>query len=468
MVHIPDIDAIPDLAGKFIDAGRLQLLDTLGSGAYGRVYRALDTTSPGEKRVYYAVKCLYKPMAGSRQEEFQTREFQLHQRVCSHPNIVTFHEVFSEGRFVFVVLDLCPGGDLFAAITEKRIYRNNVELIKEAFVQLIDAVHYCHENGVFHRDIKPENVLCSQDGSHLQLADFGLSTQSRVSKDFGCGSSYYMSPECIGKELTLGRYSTRHSDIWSLGVILTNMISGRNPWRYATSKDECFAAYLHDKDFLRKVLPISDGANQLLKRIFHLNPLCRITLPELRKEVMRLDTFFMSEAELSSASPCVRAAAVDVNTNPGVSEPPLEDTVQDASGSNDSETSVSSDEVYTFDSPSDDPLPAFQHGPARVLPDDAGHFIIGSTSSISSESNSGTESSGPITPASQAVDPATDVPDLPEDQGIGQSANPAAEIAYRPAPAQDMRGKKPPARHTHLFRMAVRRIKGLSAGSGSS
>jgi serine/threonine protein kinase len=88
----------------------------------------------------------------------------------------------------------CRGGDLFAAITKKHLFHSNGWLIKRAFIQLVDAVQYCHDLGVFHRDIKPENVLCSVDSANVRLADFGLSIRSPVCHDFGCGSSYYMSP----------------------------------------------------------------------------------------------------------------------------------------------------------------------------------------------------------------------------------------------------------------------------------
>lgn len=193
MVHVIT-KYMPDFTGLIIDDGRLQLLDSLGTGAYGKVYLAIDRTSSKTGGKYYAVKCLLKPNLGSRQDEFQKREFEIHRMVHKHPNIVTLHKVIYGRFFVYVVLDLYVGGDLFTAITERRLYELNDELVKSTFVQLIDAVQYCHDRGVSHRDIKPENILVSEDGSHISLADFGLSTLTGFSAQFGCGSSYYMSP----------------------------------------------------------------------------------------------------------------------------------------------------------------------------------------------------------------------------------------------------------------------------------
>ena len=190
MVRVPDTQLMPDFTGHVLDGGRFRLLESLGTGAYGKVYRALDNASA----TCYAVKCLNKPKPGSQPDVLQRREFALHKLVSGHPNIVTFHEFFSDGLYVYVVLDLCLGGDLFAAITEKNVFHNDSWLIKRAFIQLLDAVQYCHDLGVFHRDIKPENVLCSPECTNVRLADFGLSIKSPVCRDFGCGSSYYMSP----------------------------------------------------------------------------------------------------------------------------------------------------------------------------------------------------------------------------------------------------------------------------------
>lgn len=294
-------DSFPNFTGRLLDKNRFKLLEPLGSGAYGKVYRAVDLRSHTDNPRYYAVKCLLKPAPGSRQEEFQTREFALQEKVSVHPNVVSLHRLYEDHTYIYVLLDLCNGGDLFTAITERRAFQDDDLAIKSVFTQIIDAVHYCHENSVFHRDLKPENVLCSSDGE-VRLADFGLSTDFRISGDYGCGSSCYMSPECVGKEFRNGKlYSTRHSDIWSLGVILVNMISGRNPWRAASTVDECFKSFLHDNDFLMTVLPLSDAANVILKRIFHLNPLCRITLPELREEILKIDTFFSTSEDVSAA-----------------------------------------------------------------------------------------------------------------------------------------------------------------------
>ena len=310
MGRLPATEFMPSFSGRSLDHGRYNLLEKLGAGAYGKVYRAFDNKSSG-RQAYYAVKCLNKPLAGTRADMLQRREFSLHKRVSDHKNVVTFYEFFSDPFYTYVVLDLSLGGDLFSAITEKKIFYKRTPLIKEAFAQLVDAVHFCHERGVFHRDIKPENILCTDDGKHVRLADFGLSIDSEYCSDFGCGSSYYMSPgsspfvilslfshfisECIGQEVVGESYSTRHNDTWALGVILVNMITNRNPWRYATTDDDCFLSYTQDSEFLREVLPISQEVNDLLKLVYTMDANARILLPDFQAKVLELQTLYDDE-----------------------------------------------------------------------------------------------------------------------------------------------------------------------------
>lgn len=85
-------------------------------------------------------------------------------------------------------------GPLFTPSNLSDRYFGNDSLIRDVFLQIIDAVAYCHSHGVYHRDLKPENILCSHDGMKMYLTDFGLATQDLISHEIGVGSGYYMSP----------------------------------------------------------------------------------------------------------------------------------------------------------------------------------------------------------------------------------------------------------------------------------
>lgn len=142
---------LPDFAGRYIGKGRLHLLDLLGAGAYGKVYKARDTLSPKSNSVFYAVKCMKKHEIGSRHDMHQKREYALHARASRHPNIITFFDVIEKGQFVYVILDVCTGGDLHSAIVQKKVFYKNDELLKTAYTQILDAVEFCHGMGIYHR-----------------------------------------------------------------------------------------------------------------------------------------------------------------------------------------------------------------------------------------------------------------------------------------------------------------------------
>ncbi|TFK55977.1 kinase-like protein [Heliocybe sulcata] len=475
MVNISS--SIPDFTGKVIDNGRLKLQEVLGTGAYGVVYKALDTNSAGRPR-HYAVKCLLSDLP-SRQRKFQAREIALHSFASAHPNILTMHGTYEEERYTYLILDLCPGGDLFGAITERHVYYRNDALIKKAFVQLLDAVEWCHDHNIYHRDLKPENILCTADGSRLYMSDFGLATRDPFSRDFGCGSSYYMSPECIGKEFDLGAYSTKHSDIWSLGIILTNMITGRNPWHWATSDDECFCAYLHNRDFLLEMLPISAATNKILRNIFTLNPLTRISIPDLREAVMKVESFWMTKAEIAKASEHVKVADAQYAVKVPTKEVEALRIVPDDSTLAD-ELSSSGSDFRRLPEHGDAPRDTVS-APARALigriSSKSPHRLVAplgnhtGSDADGEDSMSSEDSEGPITPESYAVQPAVDVPDMPEGVGLGVGVGVAAGeqiVVAKAAVAvkeEERRGKQhaksPVASPSHLLKNAVRRFRGL-------
>ena len=171
-------------------AGRIQLTDILGLGAYGTVYKARDV----ETDIQYAVKALNKLGLDPRQRRFQDREIRLHYRASQHSNVVSMDKILDTPECTFVVLEYCPEGDLFSKITEDGDYVGRDQKAKHVFLQIVDAVQHCHSEGIYHRDLKPENILVKDNGWTVKLADFGLATQERITSDFGCGSTFYMSP----------------------------------------------------------------------------------------------------------------------------------------------------------------------------------------------------------------------------------------------------------------------------------
>ena len=349
-----------NLIGHRIADGRLELVSVLGLGAYGVVYLARDlhqhqgpyastsshqasasllAAKQGHASGYYAVKCLNKVGLDARQRAFQRREIMLHTMASSHPNVVTLHRVIDDPQdpCVYVVLDYCPDGDLFSMITETQRYmlpssasraaeeqgidvaftqeRLKMDaLIRDVFDQILDAVEFCHQMGIYHRDLKPENILCLRGGAKVVLADFGLATGDKTSADFGCGSTFYMGPECQGgitRRLT--SYSTAANDVWSLGVILVNLICGRNPWKQACPADDTFREYLRNPDFLKEILPISEGVNTILKRVFTFRAEARCSIADLRRMVRSVDRLTATTAEIKSRQELARQAAAEAH-----------------------------------------------------------------------------------------------------------------------------------------------------------
>jgi serine/threonine protein kinase len=270
----------------------LELKGILGTGAYGVVYSAIDHLT----HTWYAVKALSKTTANGepldrRQREFQSREIRLHYAASAHPNIVSMLKIVDDPDCTYVVLEYCPEGDLFSNITERGRYVSNDALVQQAFLQILDAVEHCHRLGIYHRDLKPENILVSNSGTKVLLADFGLATTDSESEDHGCGSTFYMSPECLDQSSRKPSYRCAPNDIWSLGVILVNLTCGRNPWKQASPEDSTYKAFTRNPNFLKTILPLSDELNDILGMIFARNPEDRITIGQLRLRILQCSSF---------------------------------------------------------------------------------------------------------------------------------------------------------------------------------
>lgn len=147
-----------------------------------------------------------------------------------HPNIVKYYQTYEEGKYLYLVMEYCPGGELFDRIAAHGDKAFNESEAASIMQKLLRAINHCHAWGVTHRDIKPENIMYGADGE-IKLIDFGLSkavaeaggTSRRLSTV--AGTLAYMAPEVMTE-----KYDPKHCDIWSLGVLLYLLLSGYLPF----------------------------------------------------------------------------------------------------------------------------------------------------------------------------------------------------------------------------------------------
>jgi serine/threonine protein kinase len=290
--------------------GQIRLERVLGHGAYGRVYYGYD----GSHKQEYAVKCI--PKTNRHFEE----ELHIHSSIPSHPHILDYITFDEDNDYLYLVLQYHAGGDLLEAIRNGVLYRND-RLIRKLFLQLLDAVNHLHRQKVFHCDIKPNNIICASSYADVYLADFGLATRARQNNRAKRGTLRYMSPGmCIivlllvGSSQAITEYArpsvasdssaedqtdssnaARRSDIWSLGVTLLEMITGKYLWTEASLTDARFAAYMADPDYLCRELHVSADASDLFRKIFTQDPESRITLSALRKAIASIVTFYAED-----------------------------------------------------------------------------------------------------------------------------------------------------------------------------
>ncbi|MEK6258123.1 MAG: serine/threonine-protein kinase [Planctomycetota bacterium] len=215
---LPTPEALPRRIGRY------ELTRLLGEGGFAHVYRAFDSQTGRE----VALKIPRKDRFSSKQKLSQ---FLDEARVCAmleHPGIVQVYDLDWLGDDVcFISMELCPGGSLDRLIRQagKVTPQRAAELVADIAV----AIHVAHLKGLVHRDLKPSNILFGGDG-RPRIVDFGLAMPEELQLDHPgetAGTLPYMSPEQVRGE---SHHLDGRSDIWSLGVILYQLLTGRRPF----------------------------------------------------------------------------------------------------------------------------------------------------------------------------------------------------------------------------------------------
>lgn len=267
---VRDIVQTESLAGRQL--GRYQIHERLGHGGMGEVWRATDQQLKRD----VAIKILPREFSSDpeRVRRFEQEAYAV--SALKHPNIITIHEVGESGELHFIVTELIEGQTLRDQLAQGPLaWRAAVRVAS----QLAAGLSVAHAAGIIHRDIKPENVVVQSDG-HAKVLDFGIAKWVRTPTNGGFsystagiqtqmgatpGTLKYMSPEqAAGKSLD------ERTDVFSLGLVLYEMIVGCHP--YHEMSDEQVVAALKTADEIPPINAIPSALDRILTRALRKNP----------------------------------------------------------------------------------------------------------------------------------------------------------------------------------------------------
>jgi calcium-dependent protein kinase len=172
----------------------------LGEGSFGKVFKVKHKIS----RVFRAMKIINKNLTSMSIEDVEALINEINiLKSLDHPNIIKVYEYFNTKRKLFIINELCTGGELFDKISQEKHFNEKVSA--HVMRQLMSAVQFCHANGIIHRDLKPENILIESEEEArkeyftIKVIDFGTSDKLKINKMLvkQIGTPFYIAPEVL-------------------------------------------------------------------------------------------------------------------------------------------------------------------------------------------------------------------------------------------------------------------------------
>jgi len=250
-----------DLSPELQIVGNYSIGELIATGTYGKVKKANHLETGAE----VAVKIINKKLMNEQEAKKAMTEIEI-LRSLDHFNIIRFRDLVDTGERIYLFMEYMKDSQTLKPLIDKGLSEAQAKAI---FRQLVDALLYCHLMHVIHRDIKPANILVRKDG-HIKLIDFGLSAIIESGKLQGtfCGSPSYVAPEIV----LSNTYSGLSADIWSLGVLLYAMLTGKLPFENLQQTLACEWEQPQN---------ISEECKNILSRMIVCDPSQRISTKEI-------------------------------------------------------------------------------------------------------------------------------------------------------------------------------------------
>ena len=264
VVHYSNISELYEIKGN------------LGKGKFGQVKLGIHKVSG--KQV--AIKIINKKYVEDMEFEQIKSEIDI-LKIAKHPNIIKLYDVFENEKYIYIIMEYCPGGDLFSYI-EKRDFKIKEERAAEIIHKLCTAVYFLHQYGIVHRDLKPENILMMDqtDTADIRLVDFGLGKMlgpgEKCDEPFGTFS--YVAPEVLQEK----PYDFK-VDLFAIGIITYLLVAGFLPFDDEDSEKEIARQTVYDPTpFPKKIWDnISQEAKMFVDNLLSKAPEKRMNLQEV-------------------------------------------------------------------------------------------------------------------------------------------------------------------------------------------
>ncbi|XP_029554765.1 ribosomal protein S6 kinase alpha-2 isoform X1 [Salmo trutta] len=268
-----------------------EMKEDVGLGAYSVCKRCIHKITSVE----YAVKII------DRAKKDPSEEIEILLRYGQHPNIITLKDVYDDGKYVYLVMELMRGGELLDRILHQKSFSERET--SAVLCTITKTVEYLHSQGVVHRDLKPSNILYvdeTGDPESIRICDFGFAKQLRAENGLlmtPCYTANFVAPEVLKKQ----GYDAA-CDIWSLGILLYTMLAGFTP----------FANGLNDtpEEILARIGSgkyaliggnwdiVSDAAKDIVTKMLHVDPHQRLTAPQVLRHQWIVNREQLSQSQL--------------------------------------------------------------------------------------------------------------------------------------------------------------------------